>query len=53
MEEFFDILDENGNKMGKTKARTEVHRDGDWYKAVHISKVLVFIIKLVRLTSKA
>ena len=36
MVEFFDILDENGNKTGKTKARAEVHRDGDWHKAVHI-----------------
>ncbi len=36
MAEYFDILDENGNKIGKTKLRTEVHRDGDWHKAVHI-----------------
>lgn len=35
-EEYFDILDENGNKIGKTKLRKEVHRDGDWHKAVHI-----------------
>jgi isopentenyldiphosphate isomerase len=35
-EEYFDILDENGNKTGKTKLRSEVHRDGDWHKAVHI-----------------
>ena len=34
--EYFDLLDENGNKTGKTKLRTEVHRDGDWHKAVHI-----------------
>lgn len=34
--EYFDILDENGNKTGKTKLRDEVHRDGDWHKAVHI-----------------
>lgn len=34
--EYFDILDENGNKTGKTKLRSEVHRDGDWHKAVHI-----------------
>lgn len=36
MTEFFDILDENGGKTGQTKPRTEVHRDGDWHKAVHI-----------------
>ena len=34
--EYFDILDENGNKTGRTKLRSEVHRDGDWHKAVHI-----------------
>ena len=34
--EYFDILDENGNKTGKIKLRKEVHRDGDWHKAVHI-----------------
>lgn len=34
--EYFDLLDENGNKTGKTKLRSEVHRDGDWHKAVHI-----------------
>lgn len=34
--EYFDLLDENGNKIGKTKLRSEVHRDGDWHKAVHI-----------------
>lgn len=34
--EYSDILDENGNKTGKTKLRSEVHRDGDWHKAVHI-----------------
>ncbi len=34
--EYFDILDENGNKTGKTKLRSEVHRDGDWHKAVRI-----------------
>jgi len=34
--EYFDILDENGNKTGKTKLRCEVHKDGDWHKAIHI-----------------
>jgi len=34
--EYFDILDENGNKTGKIKLRSEVHRDGDWHKAIHI-----------------
>ena len=34
--EYFDLLDENGNKIGKTKLRSEVHRDGDWHKGVHV-----------------
>lgn len=34
--EYFDLLDENGNKIGKTKLRSEVHRDGDWHRGVHI-----------------
>ena len=36
MVEFFDVLDEQGNKTGEVKARSEVHRDGDWHKSVHI-----------------
>ena len=36
MEEYFDVLDENGNQTNLIKKRTEVHRDGDWHKAVHI-----------------
>ena len=34
--EYFDVLDENGNKTGKIKLRSEVHRDGDWHQGVHI-----------------
>ena len=34
--EYFDLLDEFGNKIGKTKLRSKVHRDGDWHKGVHI-----------------
>ena len=36
MKEYFDVLDENGNLTGLKKLRNEVHRDGDWHKAVHI-----------------
>ncbi len=36
MAEYFDVLNENGNKTGKTKLRNEVHRDGDWHAAAHI-----------------
>ena len=34
--EYFDVLDENGNKTGETKLREEVHKNGIWHKAVHI-----------------
>lgn len=36
MEEYFDVLDKFGNKTGKKKPRSLVHRDGDYHKAVHI-----------------
>ena len=35
-EEMFDILDENGNKMGTTANKKEVHERGFWHSAVHI-----------------
>lgn len=35
-EEYFDVLDKNGNKTGLTKPRSAVHRDGDWHRAVHV-----------------
>ena len=35
-EEYFDILDENGNKTGKVEPRSKAHRDGDWHRSVHI-----------------
>lgn len=35
-EEYFDLLDAKGNKSGGVKLRSEVHRDGDWHKGVHI-----------------
>ena len=36
MEEYFDVLNEEGMKTGETKLRGDVHRDGDWHKSVHI-----------------
>lgn len=36
MEEYIDILDENGNVTGKSKERNAVHRDGDWHKVIQI-----------------
>ena len=34
--EYFDVLDKNGNPTEKTKLASEVHRDGDWHKTVHV-----------------
>lgn len=36
LEERFDVLDAQGNKTGRTKPRSAVHRDGDWHRAVDI-----------------
>lgn len=36
MSEYFDILDQNGKITGEKKLRSDVHRDGDWHKAIHI-----------------
>ncbi len=34
--ELLDVLDEQGNFTSKTKPRTDVHRDGDWHRTVHV-----------------
>ncbi len=36
MEEYIDILNENGELTGKTATKKEVHERGLWYQAVHI-----------------
>lgn len=36
MKEYFDILNEQGEKTGIKKERAIVHQDGSWHKAVHI-----------------
>ena len=36
MDELLDIVDENNKSSGFTKPRSEVHRDGDWHRTVHI-----------------
>jgi isopentenyl-diphosphate delta-isomerase len=36
MEEYLDIIDERGNPTGKEKLKSEVHRDGDRHKTVHV-----------------
>ncbi len=34
--ELIDILDAGGSPTGRTKPKPDVHRDGDWHRAVHI-----------------
>ncbi|MGE3798177.1 MAG: NUDIX domain-containing protein, partial [Thermomicrobiales bacterium] len=34
--ELFDVLDADGQPTGVTKRRAEIHRGGDWHRAVHI-----------------
>ncbi len=34
-DEYFDVLDEQGNPTGMVKRRADVHRDGDWHRAFH------------------
>ncbi|MDD3221325.1 MAG: NUDIX domain-containing protein [Clostridia bacterium] len=36
MAEYFELLDEEGNKLGKTKEREAVHRDGDIHGGSHV-----------------
>jgi isopentenyldiphosphate isomerase len=38
--ELFDLVDERGTLLGRTKRRDEVHRDGDWHRALHVWVVL-------------
>lgn len=39
MEEYFDVLNEKGEYIGKTETRAKCHKEGLWHKAV-----VVFII---------
>lgn len=35
-DELFDVVTEQGEPTGIVKSRAEVHRDGDWHRAVHV-----------------
>jgi isopentenyldiphosphate isomerase len=35
-DELFDVVTFNGRPTGITKRRADVHRDGDWHRAVHV-----------------
>jgi len=35
-DELLDVLDSSGERTGITRTRFEVHRDGDWHRAVHL-----------------
>jgi isopentenyldiphosphate isomerase len=34
--ELFDVVTYDGRPTGRTKRRADVHRDGDWHRAVHV-----------------
>lgn len=36
MEEYIDILDQKGNQTGKTKLKSQAHKDGGLHKSAHI-----------------
>jgi isopentenyldiphosphate isomerase len=35
-DELFDVVNEDGSPTGRMKRRADVHRDGDWHRAVHV-----------------
>ncbi len=35
-DELFDVVDADGNSTGRTKRRADIHRDGDWHRALHV-----------------
>lgn len=35
-DELFDLVRPDGTPTGETKRRADVHRDGDWHRAVHV-----------------
>lgn len=39
-DEPFDLCDRDGTLLGQVKSRREVHRDGDWHRALHLWVVL-------------
>ena len=32
----FDIITADGRPTGRVKTRAEIHRDGDWHRAIHV-----------------
>lgn len=35
-DELFDVVNEDGTPTGTVKRRADVHRDGDWHRAIHV-----------------
>ena len=35
-DELFDVVNESGEPTGIVKRRADVHRDGDWHRAIHV-----------------
>jgi isopentenyldiphosphate isomerase len=40
-DELFDIVTFNGDPTGERKRRADIHRDGDWHRAIHVWVVSV------------
>jgi isopentenyldiphosphate isomerase len=34
--ELFDVITADGTRTGRVKSRADVHRDGDWHRAIHV-----------------
>ena len=32
----FDVITADGRPTGRVKTRAEIHRDGDWHRAIHV-----------------
>ena len=47
-EEYFDILDENGNKIGETKPRTIVSGIAKWYNEENLTGKIVVVVTNLR-----
>jgi isopentenyl-diphosphate delta-isomerase type 1 len=36
MEEYIDIINQDGSKTGEVKLKSEVHKSGNWHRTVHV-----------------
>ena len=43
-DELLDIYDEENISLGKQKMKNEVHRDGDWHRALHLWVISMAVV---------